>query len=371
MTLPTALFTSTPSWRIGPPAPRQAAGISSFGVGGTNAHVVVEEAPPLTGAASERAHHLLLLSAKSAAALDAMTANLHRYLQTQPNVDLADLAYTPRLAAALFRIAACRGRQRRRCRANVGHARFQMRIYPPHNADGTAGGFYVPGQGKQHVNMGRDLYEQEAIFRTTMDQCCELLQPHLGFDLREVLYPAPENLTRAQTEINQTLIAQPAIFAVSYALAQLWIARRSAPGHDRPQRGGICGGLLGQCFFIGRRAMLVAERGRLTVALPGGSMLAVRLAEAELRPLLSAELEIATINGPTLCAVAGPTPAIAQLQTQLEARYCVPTAVHVARFPLRHDGVGRGALCPDRADGCHASAADPHCVHRQRRLARG
>ncbi|MEZ4706053.1 MAG: type I polyketide synthase [Caldilineaceae bacterium] len=338
--------TKLADWPAGK-TPRRA-GISSFGVGGTNAHVVVEEAPALTADVSEHTQHLLVLSAKSAAALDAMTANLRHYLQTQPNVDMADLAYTLQVGRRPF--------PHRRVLV-AGSAADAVQTLDTLDPKGVFTRqttqqdppvvFMFPGQGAQHVNMCRDLYEQEAIFRTIMDNCCELLQPHLGFDLRDVLYPAPENLTRAQTEINQTMIAQPAIFAVSYALAQLWMARGVQPqamiGHSVGEFVAAC---LANVFSLEDALMLVTERGRLMQALPGGAMLAVRLAEAELRPLLSAELEIATINGPALCAVAGPTAAIEELQAQLEARDIVCRPLHTSH--AFHSAMMEPAVAPLR-----------------------
>ena len=313
-------------------SPRRA-GISSFGVGGTNAHVVVEEAPPLVSDVSERTHHLLVLSAKSATALAAMSANLRHYLQSQADtINMDDLAYTlqvgrrpfPHRRAVIAKDIA--DAVQKLGSSDSGHVFTQetKQQNPPVV-------FMFPGQGSQHVNMCRELYEHEAVFRSTMDRCFALLQPHLGFHLRDVLYPAPANLAQAQSEINQTMIAQPAIFAISYALAQLWISRGVQPqamiGHSVGEFVAAC---LADVFSLEDALMLVTERGRLMQALPSGAMLAVRMTEAEVRPHLGPELEIATINGPSLCAVSGPTELIEQLQNRLEAQDVVCRRLHTS-----------------------------------------
>lgn len=317
-------------WAAG--SSRRRAGISSFGVGGTNAHVVVEEAPPQVSSASAQGQHLLILSAKSAAALDAMSDNLRHHMQRHTEQDIADIAYTLQMGRHAFS-------HRRIFSVNDTTNAIQLlnsadtrRIFSGQaTQQDPPVVFMFPGQGSQHINMGRDLYEHEELFRTQMDRCFALLQPHLGFNLRDILYPEAANLEQAQAQINQTMVAQPAIFAISYSLAQLWISRGVRPsamiGHSVGEFVAAC---LADVFSLEDALMLVTERGRLMQALPSGSMLAVRLAEAELRPQLPSELEIATINGPALCAVSGPTPHIEELQKQLEAQEVVCRPLHTS-----------------------------------------
>ncbi|MCB0090150.1 MAG: type I polyketide synthase, partial [Caldilineaceae bacterium] len=272
--------------------PRRA-GISSFGVGGTNAHVVVEEAPPLVSDVSERTHHLLVLSAKSATALEAMAANLSHYLQSQADtINMADLAYTLQVGRRPFPhrrvVIACDAAD---AVQKLGSSDSGYLFTQETKQQNPPVVFMFPGQGSQHVNMCRELYEHEAVFRRTMDRCFALLHPHLGFHLRDVLYPEPENFAQAQSQINQTMIAQPAIFAVSYALAQLWISRGVQPqamiGHSVGEFVAAC---LADVFSLEDALMLVTERGRLMQALPSGAMLAVRMTEAEVSPHLGPEL---------------------------------------------------------------------------------
>jgi acyl transferase domain-containing protein len=147
--------------------------------------------------------------------------------------------------------------------------------------------FMFPGQGAQYVNMGAELYRTEAVFRQGMDRCAELLRPDLGLDLRAVIYPPPDQTEAAEEQLIQTRITQPALFAVEYALAQLWMSWGVKPqamiGHSV---GEYVAGCLAGVFTLEDALRLVAARARLVQAQPGGAMVAVRLPEQELLPLL-------------------------------------------------------------------------------------
>ncbi|HVS00274.1 MAG TPA: type I polyketide synthase, partial [Thermoanaerobaculia bacterium] len=221
--------------------PRRA-GVSSLGIGGTNAHLVLEEAPAVRPCGEPRPWQLLLLSAKTPTALDTMTANLAAHLERHPDLCLADVAHT-------LRVGRQRLPQRRMlvCRNAADNADAQQALAAGERALTAAGGagsgvvFLLPGLGDQYPGMGRELYRGEPAFRDAVDRCCAILQPHLGLDLREVLYggadPAPDGppaahrrLLRpeqpedaASLRLHQTLLAQPAVFVVEYALAQLWM----------------------------------------------------------------------------------------------------------------------------------------------------
>ncbi|HEV2964525.1 MAG TPA: amino acid adenylation domain-containing protein, partial [Candidatus Angelobacter sp.] len=204
--------------------PRRA-GVSSFGIGGTNAHVVVEEVPLDDALSVCRPWQLVLLSAKTPTALETAAANLEVYLQKNNSVSLADIAHTLQVGRAEFV---------HRCFvvaenvAGVSEA-LNSRLAKPLPSSAVSRescrvAFLFPGQGSQFVNMGKHLYAQELLFRELVDQCSELLQPILKLDLRNVLYPSPEQYQWAESELRETRTTQPALFVIEYALARMWMS---------------------------------------------------------------------------------------------------------------------------------------------------
>ncbi|NEQ07057.1 MAG: acyltransferase domain-containing protein, partial [Moorea sp. SIO4E2] len=179
--------------------------------------------------------------------------------------------------------------------------------------------FMFPGQGAQYVNMGLELIHEISTFRDLIDRCSELLKPHLGIDLRHVLYPKQEQTNQATEQLKQTTITQPALFVIEYALAQLWMSWGVSPqamiGHSIGEYVAAC---VAGVFSLEDALSLVALRGQMMQQLPGGSMLAVPLPEQELQSLLGQELSLAVINGPSQSVISGPTDAIALLQNQLD-----------------------------------------------------
>ncbi len=310
--------------------PRRA-GVSSFGVGGTNAHVVLEEAPPVQPSGVARPRQLLLLSAKTETALAAATANLQHHLEANPDINLADVAYTLDRGRKVF------DRRRFVVAGDVAAAIAELKLDPkPANSRHTPTRdrsvvFVFPGQGSQYVNMGRNLYDGEPLFREIVDRCAEILKPLLGKDLREVMYPAAGDLETAEISLKQTFFTQPALFVTEYALAQLWMSWGVQPvaaiGHSIGEFVAAC---LAGVFSLEDALMLVAARGRLMWELPGGSMLSVRLAAAELEPRLTEDIVIAAINSPALCVVAGETAAIDRLRIQLEAEEIACRELHTS-----------------------------------------
>ncbi|MBV8885706.1 MAG: aminotransferase class III-fold pyridoxal phosphate-dependent enzyme, partial [Chroococcidiopsidaceae cyanobacterium CP_BM_RX_35] len=299
--------------------PRRA-GVSSFGVGGTNAHIVLEEAPELEPSALGRAQQLLLLSAKTSTALEKATANLKEYLQQNPEVVLADVSYTLQRGRKAFnhRLIAV-------CRDAVDAIQVLETLDPnrvlTRNTEirDPSVVFMFPGQGSQYVNMGLNLYRHESVFRSAVDRCAEILKPLLARDLREVMYPATGDAETATTSLRQTCFTQPALFAIEYALAQLWQSWGVKPeamiGHSI---GEFVAASLAGVFSLEDGLTLVATRGRLMWELPGGAMLSVLLPAKEMEKRLGKELAIAAINGPSLCVVSGPTEAITTLQQELQ-----------------------------------------------------
>ncbi|MCP4108253.1 MAG: SDR family NAD(P)-dependent oxidoreductase, partial [Desulfobacteraceae bacterium] len=305
--------------------PRRA-GVSSFGIGGTNAHVVLEEFGNLkleTGNWKLEDQHLLVLSAKTGSALDAATDNLAEHLKQNPDLNLADAAYTLQVGRKAFnhrRIVVCR---------DIAEAEKNLRTLDPKRVFSKFNEqekqhvvFMFPGQGSQYVNMGLGLYQNEPVFRRQIDLCSEILKPFLKTDLRCLLYPAGDETEDAAQKLKQTAVAQAAVFTVEYALAVLWMEWGIRPGamigHSIGEYAAAC---LANVFSMEDALWLVAERGQMMQQIPGGSMLAVSLPEKEISIILEnsgKEVSLSAVNGPSLCVVSGRKEAVEILQVQLE-----------------------------------------------------
>ena len=190
--------------------------------------------------------------------------------------------------------------------------------------------FLFPGQGAQHVNMGRDLYAREPVFRGAVDDCCRRLRPALGLDLRTLLFPEAAD-EQAAARLAQTAITQPALFVVEYALAQWWLEQGVRPaallGHSIGEYVAAC---LAGVFTLEDALSVVAERGRLLQATAPGAMLAVSLPEAELRPMLPAPCTVAAVNAPDLCVIAGTAEAIDDAERKLAGQGAATQRLHVS-----------------------------------------
>ena len=309
-------------WEAGR-TPRRA-GVSSFGLGGTNAHVVLEEAPAPRATRACRPWHVLVLSAKTAPALEAMTSNLVDHLKLNPELNLADAAYTLQTGRGAFghrRMLVCHDRD---TALAALEARDPGRLFTSvcQRAD-PAVAFMFTGQGAQYVNMGFDLYQVEAAFREQVDRCAELLRPHLKLDLRHVLYPdrGTFGAEEAAALLGQTYLTQPALFVTEYALARLWMQWGVRPaamiGHSLGEYVAAC---LAGVFSLEDALRLVAARGRMMQNLPGGAMLAVALPWQEAQALLGESLSLAANNGPSKSVISGPAEVVEELQQQLTQR---------------------------------------------------
>lgn len=319
-TSPFYVNTSLSQWPSRDGIPRRA-GVSSFGIGGTNAHVIVEEAPPHPATSSSRSCPLLLLSAKTPSALETATTRLAQHIETHPDVPLADIAYTLQVGRTAFA-------QRRMllCYPGESHHQIASRLRDTfktqtHSAahDTRPVVFLFPGQGTQYVGMTRALYEKESFFREQVDNCCQRLKYWSDIDLHPILY-ADTLDENAQTRLHDTRYTQPALFIVSYALAQLWmhwgIHPQAMLGHSLGEYVAAC---LAGVFSLDDALRLVATRGWLIHGLEKGAMLAVSLNERDLIPFLSDDLSLAAVNSPTACVASGPTSAIDALHQRLSA----------------------------------------------------
>ncbi|MBW4477608.1 MAG: SDR family oxidoreductase [Tolypothrix brevis GSE-NOS-MK-07-07A] len=327
--------------------PRRA-GVSSFGIGGTNAHVVLEEAPITKASSPSEPWQLLTLSAKTSSALETATRNLANYFQEDPDLNLADAAYTLQVGRKAFdyrRTVVCRDVQ-----DAVNALQDPKRVFTnTQKIQQRPVAFMFSGLGTHYLDMALEFYQTEPIFSSCVDQCCEILKPLLGLDLRDVLYPqrntnngnkqkqdtpstgldlrkmlgrgqeqADAETLQATSLLNQTVFTQPAIFIVEYALAQLWISWGIRPtamiGYSI---GEYVAATLAEVLSLKDALTLVARRAQMIEELPEGAMLAVPLSEAEIQPLLNEDISLSAINGSSLCVIAGAKDAVAAWEQKL------------------------------------------------------
>jgi acyl transferase domain-containing protein/acyl carrier protein len=292
------------------PYPRRA-GVTALGIGGTNAHLVLEEAPVKSLSPTTPAAHaaVLLISAKTASALEVATDNLASYLERRQDISLADVAYTTQVGRKQFdyrRVLVCQepAEAAQRLRQRDRRWLFDGRQTKPVRTV-----FLFPGQGTQYLRMAADLYREVPIFRDWVETCAHLLLPLLGSDLRTMLYPEEEQSAEADRLLNQTALAQPALFVIEYALAKLWMQWGVQPvamlGHSIGEYVAAC---LAGVFSLEDGLALVTARGKLMQSQDPGAMLAISLPVERVQALLrelSKPLSLAAINGPALCVVAG------------------------------------------------------------------
>lgn len=292
------------------------AGVSSFGMSGTNVHVVLEEAPASLPSPESVAPQLLVLSARCSSSLERSAVHLANHLKANPTINLADVAYTLSCGRKSFPV-------RRAFLASNWHEAVTQ-LSAGHDSFRVSAGqdsrlaFLFSGQGTQTVNMGLELYRQHEVFRREVDLCSQILLPVLGFDLRSLLYPQGD--TRAAAiQLTQTALAQPALFVIEYALSQLWfswgIRPQAALGHSLGEYVAAC---LAGVFSLEDALLLVALRGGLMQEMPMGKMLAVALPEADVASLISGitggdSLSLAAVNAPSQCVVSGPEEIISTL----------------------------------------------------------
>ena len=326
------------------PGPRRAA-ISAFGIGGTNTEVIIEEPPAALTEPSAKTTHVAIVSAKSATALEAASARLSQHLRDHPQDNIADICHTLETGRILHphaRAVVCSNALDAAEALVTGDPSVAVSGIRPVAAKPVT--FLFPGQGSQHIHMGRELYNEEPVFRQELDTCAEILRQPLGMDLRAVLYPAGAE-SEAEGLLRNTRYTQPAIFAVSYATAKLWMSLGVRPamalGHSIGEFVAAC---LADVLSVEDALHAVAERGRLIGNLPGGAMLAVMCPADEAWPLLPPSLSIAAINMATGCVASGPREDIAELEALLNERGISSTLLHTSH--AFHSAMMEPAVAP-------------------------
>ena len=301
--------------------PRRA-GVSSFGIGGTNAHVVVEEAPGMVKSGVSREWQLLLLSARSEEALEQAADQLQNFLQQNSTVSLPDLAYTLQVGRRAFeyrRMALVRSQAEAVAALQGETPRAVFTGNPVSQSPKVV--FMFPGQGAQYINMARGIYQTEPVFRQLVDECAEFLIPFLGLDFRTVLFPDSQDEQQALEKLNQTILTQPLLFVIEYALARLWMDWGIQPaaliGHSV---GEFVAATLAGVFSLQDGLRLIARRAQLMQSVAPGAMTAVSLPEQELNLLLGENLSLAAVNAPSSCVVSGPFSQIEVLEGLLMQR---------------------------------------------------
>jgi len=293
------------------------AGISSFGVGGTNAHLVVGEAPLLIASGPSLGPQLLLLSAKTKVSLSAATLALSDGLKNS-DAQLSDIAFTLATGRGIFE------HRRAIVASSLRDAASQLAAEAGYSSVVSGAtrrvAFLFPGQGAQYVGMGKSLYDGDLFFRLIVDECAEHLAPILKTDLREVLFGL-KNATKAAEALKRTEFTQTALFTLEYALArrlEAWGVRADTMiGHSVGEFVAAC---LANVFDLPTALSLVARRGQLMQSMPPGSMLSIRLDSSAILAELPDELDLAADNAPGLCVVAGPDEAIDEYLSVLESR---------------------------------------------------
>lgn len=309
--------------------PRRA-GVSCLGIGGTNCHFVLEEAPPVPEKPQiERAHYLLTLSAKTPQSLEQSRREMLRYLQIHPDVNLGDLEYTLHVGRDLFRH-----------RLAVPCHDLDSAMHALENSEGSGVQaerqkvvFMFPGQGSQHQRMGYGLYESEPTFRRHFDECCDLLQPLIGVDLRTLVY-APEGSPEAKKAFDYAYYLQSAIFSLQYALARTlmdWGVKPDAlAGHSIGEYTAAC---ISGVLSLKDALTLIATRGFAMEEAGEGAMLSASMSEQEARAFVeqSENLSLAVINSAADMVLSGPVEAIEQAEKALQEAGTACRRVHVAR----------------------------------------
>jgi acyl transferase domain-containing protein len=297
--------------------PRRA-GVSSFGFGGTNAHVILEEAPLEEERPARQHWQILPFSARTDAALDASISQLQSHFAQHGELPLRDAAYVLQEGRGRFSRGGFIVARTSEEAAEILDKRDPKRLPRGVKPDSSSIYFLFPGQGAQFPDMGRDLYETRPVFRRYIDRAASSVRDLLGLDLRELLFPNSADREAAQARLSQTRFTQPCLFAIEYALARLWMDCGVMPqamlGHSLGEYVAAC---LAGVFRFEDALRLVTLRGALIQELPPGDMIAVQAPAAKVRSLVENSVSIAAINAPDLCTVSGDPEAIGRAAAKL------------------------------------------------------
>ncbi len=313
-------------WKVEGDRPRMA-GVTSLGVGGTNAHIVLEEPPaaPVSRSETDDELQLYVLSAKSKGALDDGAARIAEHLERRPGDSTADVAWsllTTRARFAQGRVVAATSRAEA---IELLRGNDPRRVFTHSRLSAEPSVvFLLPGGGAQHPGMVRDLYERDAAFRADLERGFDAFMASRGHDLRPLLFPTSDDAATAEkaaAELTRPSLQLPALFIIEHALASAWKRRGVEPdaliGHSLGENTAACiAGVLGYEDALG----LISLRGELFERVPRGGMLSISLAADQLRPLLGQDCDLATINGPELCVASGSLAALDELEQRLATR---------------------------------------------------
>ncbi|MEO0836191.1 MAG: type I polyketide synthase, partial [Cyanobacteria bacterium J06642_3] len=351
------------------------AGVSSFGMGGTNVHVVLEKAEGRDSRGAEEKGlrpNLLVISAKTETALETATVNLVNYLRENPDLNLAEVAYTLQVGRKAFNyrrmVVADDVEEAIEKLTTSSITKHQIGIDRPIT-------FMFSGQGSQYVNMARGLYQTEPVFKENCDRCFQILDKYLNVSLKDIIFnegrsketftPYPLPLTHSTpshtrtTTINETQYAQPVIFTIEYALAQLWISWGIKPtnaiGHSI---GEYAAATLAGVFSLEDALRIVVKRGQLMQQCPTGAMLSVAMSADNAVSIIgeSRELSLAAINTPELCVISGTENAIAKLETELPRQGIACRRLHTSHG--FHSAMMEGILTDFAVEAFSESGSD-------------
>lgn len=277
------------------------AAVSSFGIGGSNAHVVLGTAPKLTSDEANRSHQLLVLSAKSQVSLERQLSVLGEHLKGVTDQSLADIAYTLQEGRNEYEHRAIVVSDKA-AGAAVSLTEKSRRLWRNQcQRDNPSVYFMFPGQGAQHLDMARDLYEGEPCFKAIVDECALAFEKTLGFDLRTHLFDAKQ-----EASLNSTIVSQPVLFTVEYALAKLWqslgIEPKAMIGHSIGEYVAAC---FAGVFSLDNAIQLISVRAQLMQSLKPGSMLMVHLSQEEIAPYVNDRCSLAAVNGRHISVLSG------------------------------------------------------------------
>ena len=282
--------------------PRRAA-VSAFGFGGSNAHVVLEAFEPPRSSGSSCQRYLLPISARNDAAMQRRKTDLVDHLQQHPECDIADVAHTlqsGRLAMQYREVLTL---------DKDDHTSISSLVEITEAREQPLLVFLLPGQGAQRPGMGRDLYQEEPVYRAALDGCAAILETLIDPDIRDLIHQSPAPGTDAGSALRKTAMAQPALFVVEYALAKLYMSWGLKPdvllGHSVGELVAAC---LAGVFSLADGLKLVAKRSQLMQSCEPGSMAAVFMAAKDIEPLIPGQIALAARNAPEICVLSGAVP---------------------------------------------------------------